>query len=154
MSYIFCLSRHVFEVYGSPYNASVNWGLRLPESDTLNLICEKWGDWTYPELPKCIRKTEIQKLYWTFSQLNIFSLAKNCTMDPFPAINTDRGKYDWNTTARIKSFGTVVKYWCPKNGWGFPSTGGSEIYSMCQADKTWNVTSVENCIGTYEKFTK
>ena len=56
----------------------------------------------------------------------------------------DKGMYDWDGESR--KYQTVVKYSCPKQGWGYPSNGASEVYSICQADKSWNVTFVEECI--------
>ncbi len=35
---------------------------------------------------------------------------------------------------------------CQKAGWGFPSTGLPNISNVCQADKTWNLTKLEDCI--------
>ena len=82
----------------------------------------------------------------------------------------DKGMYDWDEESRkyqtvwktreinytINQFDEyffiyhqVIKYSCPKAGWGYPSNGASEIYSICQADKSWNVTFVEECICKY-----
>ena len=78
----------------------------------------------------------------------------NCTEDPFEVPNDDIGMYDW--TGAIgpgvsinKSYGDIVRYWCEKEGWGFPSNGLSEIYAVCQANKMWNLTEVENCMCEY-----
>ena len=78
----------------------------------------------------------------------------NCTEDPFEVPNDDKGMYDW--TGAIgpgvsvnKSYGDIVRYWCEKEGWGFPSNGLSEIYAVCQANKMWNVTEVEKCMCEY-----
>ena len=35
---------------------------------------------------------------------------------------------------------------CQKAGWGYPSTGLSNVSNICQADKTWNLTKLEDCI--------
>ena len=35
---------------------------------------------------------------------------------------------------------------CKVDGWGFPSTGLSEVINFCQANKKWNFTNVEECI--------
>ena len=35
---------------------------------------------------------------------------------------------------------------CPQEGWGYPSTGLTEQFSVCQANKEWSLTSVEDCI--------
>ena len=31
-------------------------------------------------------------------------------------------------------------------GWGYPSNGQSEAINHCQADKSWNLTSIEDCV--------
>ncbi len=41
---------------------------------------------------------------------------------------------------------------CQKLGWGFPSTGLSRTVSVCQADKTWNLTQLEDCICKLVRF--
>ena len=55
----------------------------------------------------------------------------------------------YKSISRIFFIYQVIKYSCPKAGWGYPSNGASEIYSICQADKSWNVTFVEECICKY-----
>ena len=59
--------------------------------------------------------------------------------------------YDW--TGDIgpgipvnKSYGDIVRYWCEKEGWGYPSNGLSEMYAVCQANKMWNLTEVDKCM--------
>ena len=58
--------------------------------------------------------------------------------------NDGKGMFDWD--GFNKSYNTVVKYFCDTPGWGYPSTGFNEQYSICQADKSWNVTFVEECV--------
>ena len=58
--------------------------------------------------------------------------------------NDDKGLYDWDGVN--KSYGTVVRYSCQKEGWGFPSNGKVEMFSICQANKHWNVTEVDPCV--------
>ena len=77
--------------------------------------------------------------------------AVNCTDDPFEVPNDDKGMYDW--TGDIgpgipvnKSYGDIVRYWCEKEGWGYPSNGLSEMYAVCQANKMWNLTEVDKCM--------
>ena len=58
--------------------------------------------------------------------------------------------YDWTgsdpTGVSVnKSYGDVVRYWCPQEGWGYASNGLSEMYAICQANKMWNLTKVEPC---------
>ena len=89
--------------------------------------------------------------------------AINCTDDPYqplggvivdPITDTNveppklpptykKGVYDWDMLN--KSFSKIVKYSCTEPGWGYPSNGLNEMYSMCLSDKTWNLTSVDEC---------
>ena len=80
-------------------------------------------------------------------------LAKNCTDDPYIPPGADKGLSNWTKPdpengieGNKTSYQTIVHYYCQKQGWGFPSTGKSEAWSICQADKSWNLTSVEDCI--------
>ena len=82
-----------------------------------------------------------------------FYLAKNCTDDPYIPPGADKGLSNWTKPdpengieGNKTSYQTIVHYYCQKQGWGFPSTGKSEAWSICQADKSWNLTSVEDCI--------
>ena len=83
----------------------------------------------------------------------------NCTEDPFEVPNDDKGMYDWTGAIGLgvsinKSYGDIVRYWCEKEGWGFPSTGLSEYYAVCQANKMWNLTEVEKCMCEYHLLCK
>ena len=83
-----------------------------------------------------------------FNTLCIYFSALNCTDDPFEVPNNTKGMYDWDHSN--KSFGHVVKYHCPTEGWGYPSNGLSEMYSICQANKQWNLTEVETCVCKFK----
>ena len=48
-----------------------------------------------------------------------------------------------------KSYEKSIKYSCPEPGWGYPSNGLSEMYSICQSDKNWNITSLDDCECKY-----
>ena len=56
----------------------------------------------------------------------------------------DRGMYDWNGSN--KTYQTSILYYCERPGWGYPSNGQSQKINYCQADKTWNLTAVEECV--------
>lgn len=60
------------------------------------------------------------------------------------ALGSDKGMSDWNNVSQ--SYGTKIRYYCPQNGWGFPSNGKSEVFNECQADKTWTLDKVETCV--------
>ncbi len=75
--------------------------------------------------------------------------AVNCTDDPVMAPNSEKGLYDWDLILRNKSYTISIRYYCPLQGWGFPSNGEAEIFSVCQADKNWNLTELEECISKY-----
>ena len=148
-----CPEGFVFEIYQDFPNITINFGLIEEETDTVNLTCEAFADWSPNEVPPCIR------MYFSILHVKIthniictyIFLAKNCTDEPFEAPGADKGISDWDGVSM--SYETVIKYECPKKGWGYPTTGFSEIYSYCQADKTWNLTSVEECICKFLKPT-
>ncbi len=71
----------------------------------------------------------------------------NCTDPPVSVPNSDKGEYDWDM--KNMSYQTVIKYTCPKVGWGYPSNGENEAVNECQADKTWTLDSVETCVCKY-----
>jgi hypothetical protein len=54
----------------------------------------------------------------------------NCTEIPFPVENNDLGKYNWTGVQGIdpRPYATGIRYWYPRNGWGFPSNGEGEVY--------------------------
>ena len=66
-----------------------------------------------------------------------------CTDDPPIVPNDDRGMFDYKGN---KSFTSNVSYRCPLPGWGYPSSGESSATSVCQADKAWSLTEVEDCV--------
>ena len=51
-----CPEGHVFEIYQDYPNFTINFGLIEPETDTVNLTCEAFADWSPSEVPRCIRK--------------------------------------------------------------------------------------------------
>ena len=122
-----CPDGYVFEIYSNPFEPTINWGLITPETDFIINICERWGEWTYPEVPKCI--------------------PKNCTLNPFKPPMNDLGMYDWNENVANNSITKKVKYWCPQEGWGYPKTGNNKMTSECQLDKTWSLPQVDECIS-------
>lgn len=66
-----------------------------------------------------------------------------CHNDPPRVSNDDLGKYNFKGN---KTFTTMVQYWCPLPGWGYPSNGETNVTSICQADQAWSVTEVEDCV--------
>ena len=58
--------------------------------------------------------------------------------------NNTKGIYDWDL--KNKSFGVEVTYSCPTEGWGYPSNGLNTMKSVCQADKSWTITSMDDCM--------
>ena len=56
--------------------------------------------------------------------------------------------FDWDGVN--KTFESVIQYYCEKAGWGYPSNGQSEQINFCQADKTWNLTEIENCVCKFK----
>ena len=79
---------------------------------------------------------------------HIFYLARNCTSPPVAVDMTDAGMMSWIETPEIaRPYGTIVRYWCPHEDWGYPSSGLNQLWSECGKDGEWNVTEVENCVG-------
>lgn len=138
-----CPEGYVFQIYQDdpdPVNAT-NFGLIEDETSELNVTCAAFADWSPSPVPPCIRKATLI----LFSNCNNKRIsAINCTDDPFEVPNNDKGVYDWD--GFNKSFGHIIRYHCRLEGWGYPGNGLTEMYSMCQANKNWNLTEVENCI--------
>ena len=62
--------------------------------------------------------------------------------------NNDAGMMSWTETpGTLRPYGTLVKYWCPKINWGYPSTGTNQTWSRCGEEGHWNVTDIEACVG-------
>ena len=76
----------------------------------------------------------------------------NCTESPPTVPNTTRGMSDWDMNN--VTYGSIITYFCPEEGWGFPSNGKNEIVSTCQSDKTWNVTTIEECVCEFTPIFK
>jgi len=51
-------------------------------------------------------------------------------------------------SGNARPYATLIKYWCNKTNWGFPSTGLQEAWAMCNHDGIWNITEIEECTGT------
>ena len=90
---------------------SVNFGLIENETSVLEVTCAPWGNWDPPVLPRCIRKNFSKPYILTKAKPCVQKTAVNCTDDPIPAPQTDRGMYDFIDNGQVKSYGTVVHYW-------------------------------------------
>ncbi len=55
--------------------------------------------------------------------------------------------YDWDEGLANKSYTLTIRYYCPLTGWGYPSNGMPEMFSVCQADKQWSLQGIEECIS-------
>ncbi len=73
--------------------------------------------------------------------------AVNCTDDPVGVHNSEKGMYDWDESLANKSYTLKIRYYCPLTGWGYPSNGMPEMFSVCQADKQWSLQGIEECIS-------
>jgi hypothetical protein len=71
-------------------------------------------------------------------------IAVVCEEDPPIVENTSLGMFDWSGN---NTYLTTIKYWCPKAGWGFKSSGLQRLNTTCQADGTWSLGTIEDCIG-------
>ena len=82
--------------------------------------------------------------------LPLLSPAINCTEPPFPVKNNDLGRYNWTGTDGVdpRPYATAIKYFCPRENWGYPSTGESEVTIHCRNDGTWsNAFNIETCMS-------
>ena len=73
----------------------------------------------------------------------------NCTEIPFPVRNNDLGSYNWTGIdgQDPKPYATKIRYFCPKHGWGFPSTGERMMFIQCEMDGYWsNQFIIEECM--------
>ena len=78
--------------------------------------------------------------------------AINCTEPPFPVKNNDLGRYNWTGTDGVdpRPYATAIKYFCPRENWGYPSTGESEVTIHCRNDGTWsNAFNIETCMSEF-----
>ena len=52
----------------------------------------------------------------------------NCTLPPFPVRGSDLGMYNFTEVEEggRQDYATAIKYWCPREGWGYPSNGHNE----------------------------
>ena len=66
--------------------------------------------------------------------------------------NNDMGKYNWTGVdgEDPRPYATAIEYYCPRVGWGYPSTGEDRTVIHCQQDGIWsNEVNIESCISTY-----
>ena len=73
----------------------------------------------------------------------------NCTEIPFPVRNNDMGQYNWTGVQGVSPmpYATSIRYHCPRRGWGFPSSGETEMFIHCEMDGYWsNLHVIEDCV--------
>ena len=76
--------------------------------------------------------------------------AINCTEPPFPVRNNDLGMYNWTGVDDVdpRPYAAAIKYYCPRDNWGYPSDGTNEKTIFCQKDGTWsNDADIEPCMS-------
>jgi hypothetical protein len=45
-------------------------------------------------------------------------------------------------------YAIAIKYWCPREGWGYASDGANERIVYCMKDGTWsNQFNIETCMS-------
>ena len=126
----------------------------IPEElDTFEVECAANAVWTPRPLngldymPYCIRNGIFLNI--SSSCIEIF-LAINCTEAPFPSFQNDLLMSNWTGIAGVhpRPFATAIKYYCRREGWGFPSTGLNETQISCLWDGQWsNDVNIETCIS-------
>ena len=51
-----------------------------------------------------------------------------------------------------RPYATAIKYYCRREGWGYPSDGTKEKTIYCQRDGTWsNEENIETCMSMMER---
>ena len=118
-----CPEGYTFKVFDDMPNDNGTFEL-IEDVFNINLTCSDYADWLPLTVPECI--------------------PINCTDEPVFVNNDNKGMYDWD--GQNKSFGALIRYYCDLPGWGFPSSGGNEMYNECQADKSWSLTEIDDCI--------
>ena len=76
--------------------------------------------------------------------------AINCTEAPFKVHENDLGMSNWTGVDGVdpRPYVTSIRYFCPRSGWGYPSTGLNETIIHCQSDGTWsNDANIEQCMS-------
>ena len=62
--------------------------------------------------------------------------------------NSNLGMYNWTAVEGVspRPYATSVLYFCPVDGWAFPSTGLAQATVYCTRDGSWNNTDIiEEC---------
>ena len=53
-----------------------------------------------------------------------------------------------NATVSMSLNRQCFRYFCPREGWGYPSNGENEVEIHCQHDGTWsNDANIETCMS-------
>ena len=64
--------------------------------------------------------------------------------------NNDLGMYNWTGVDDVdpRPYAAAIKYYCPRDNWGYPSDGTNEKTIFCQKDGTWsNDADIEPCMS-------
>ena len=80
----------------------------------------------------------------------LYVVATNCTEPPYPVAQNDLGMSNWTGVDGVdpRPFATQIKYYCRREGWGYPSTGENEQWINCQWDGQWsNDANIETCVS-------
>ena len=81
---------------------------------------------------------------------SLLLLAINCTVAPFRVHQNDLGMSNWTGVDGTdpRPYATAIRYYCRKEGWGYPSSGLNEKTIYCQRDGTWsNEENIETCMS-------
>ena len=76
--------------------------------------------------------------------------AINCTEAPFAVRENDLGRSNWTGEDGVdpRPYATRIRYYCPRDGWGYPSNGLNEKIIYCQRDGSWsNDVNIETCMS-------
>ena len=157
-----CPVGYVIEKPGNIYNEQPD---PIPEElETFEVECAANAVWTpRPKdggnyMPYCIRKYLDMFNHFSYRSLKLLSLlATNCTEPPFPVAQNDLGMSNWTGVdgEDPRPFATQIKYFCRREGWGYPSTGENEQWINCQWDGQWsNYANIETCVSKSINFRK
>ena len=69
----------------------------------------------------------------------------------------DLGMYNWTDVTGLspRPYATAIRYFCPRDNWGYPSNGENEETIYCRRDGSWsNDRDIEPCMSKFSEHPK